>query len=535
MKRKTRILSLLLAVLMAASLLPFTVLAEDEPAGPGEAVTEPQEGPSAEPSDAEPEETPEAPAEEPGQQPPEDPEQPTANDDPAAQTAKPVITAQPTAQFAASGHNAVFSVTAEGEELTYQWYYRKKGSSTWNRIKGKTENTLTVEVKSSKNGYWYRCLVQNSAGKVKSASAKLTVVTKPKITAQPKAISPVPGEAASFRVKASGGALQYQWYYQAPGSEEWEALEGQTAAACTFTAEAGQVDSLFRCRVYNDAGETYSNAALLKENRVAYRALLVGEVHFPGDTARRNKGDVLMMQDLLKTIQTPQGDPYSVTCKYDLSNAGMKKAINSAFAGADGNDVSLFFIATHGVTSVSSGSMAGALVTLDAKGKTTYLELGTLAEWLAAVPGEVIVFIGSCGSGAAISDNGLAKSAYNDDDAFCRAVVAAFSARDGGGRTAKIAEFCRPNKFYVMTAAKHMESSWGIEGETVSDSFNLFTYYLAKGGKGAADDNSDGSVTLDELFRYVDGKSPFHIGSGTYSQHARVYPENSGYVLFKHS
>ena len=359
---------------------------------------------------------------------------------------------------------------------------------------------------------------------------------KPKITTNPSNVSCKQGEKVKFKVVASGKNLKYQWYYRKNSSSSWTKYEGMTSATLSF--KAGRRNGYqYRCKVSNSAGHVYSKAATLKVNYVKYRALLVGEVHFSWETANRNKGDVKLLNSMLKNIKPPKGGSYSITYKYDLSNAGIKNAISTTFAKADSNDVSLFFIATHGVVDISSGEWAGALLTTTSSANEDYLKLGDLASWLKAVKGKVIVFIGSCGSGAAIVKNGDGSFTTYDPDAFNQAVVEAFATQNEliedpeGDVVSNTGEF-RSSKFYVLTAAKHQESSWGREG---SDPYNFFSYYLAKGGKGAADADGNKKVTLNELYKYVykKAKGPYYDGTGYYYQHARVYPSDSTYVLFK--
>ena len=288
----------------------------------------------------------------------------------------------------------------------------------------------------------------------------------------------------------------------------------------------------------NSNGSVYSNSATLKVNLVKYRALLVGEVNFSFETANRNKGDVELMSNMLKSVKGPAGGTYSVTCKYNLDTAGVKNAISTTFAGADSNDVSLFFIATHGVVDVASGPYAGELLTIASDGSNDYMTLGELADALKTVPGKVIVLLGSCGSGAAIVENGIAKYAAGDTgDAFNTAVIEAFAAVDENLPEEDIAvpntgEF-RNSKFYVLTAAAHQESSWGSE----SLGYNFFTYSLATGAGSSkpADANGNGTITMLEMYNYVktNAYGPYNDGTGNYYQHVQMYPANSSYALFK--
>ncbi len=66
---------------------------------------------------------------------------------------------------------------ATGGSLTYQWYYRTGSGGEWKAVSaasGKTA-TYTLTTAARHNGYQYRCLVKNAAGKVYSSIVKLTV------------------------------------------------------------------------------------------------------------------------------------------------------------------------------------------------------------------------------------------------------------------------------------------------------------------------------------------------------------------------
>ncbi|MBR5342904.1 MAG: leucine-rich repeat protein [Oscillospiraceae bacterium] len=89
---------------------------------------------------------------------------------------KPVITTQPKSKTAASGTTVKFTVAADGA-TSYQWYYRTSSTGEWKKCSGTgaTTKTLSVEAKSFRSGYQYRCRVSNDAGYVYSSAATLTV------------------------------------------------------------------------------------------------------------------------------------------------------------------------------------------------------------------------------------------------------------------------------------------------------------------------------------------------------------------------
>ncbi len=293
---------------------------------------------------------------------------------------------------------------------------------------------------------------------------------------------------------------------------------------------------------------------------VDYRALLIGEENFSYDVCTRNRGDVYLMADMLLYIKGLYGGRYAVTRKYDLSAEQVLSAIRTTFADADENDVSLFFIATHGDV-VMSGEEAGML----AMAPSGNLLLKDLANALKAVPGKVIVVLESCGAGAGVyaNSNGasdrkaLFEAAKKRSKAFDAAAISAFAnadtgvrvridASDSGDIRANTGEFRVENKFYVLTASRYQELSWGEETEDPYYAHNYFTRWLTQGigtsdtmpadNSMPADANNNGQTTLDELYRYISDVGddyPFRPASGgVYYQHVQVYPTNSNYVLF---
>ena len=274
---------------------------------------------------------------------------------------------------------------------------------------------------------------------------------------------------------------------------------------------------------------------------VTYRALLIGQENFSDDYCPRNRGDVKLMTNMLNSVKGLYGGSFTITKKYDQSRSQVLSAISSAFAGATADDVSLFFIASHGVSN-EYGYYAGAL----AMCPEGILPLPELAEALKAVPGKVIVLIESCGSGAAVYGNGKSASAESAAVAFDQAVVNAFAEADPGievevlpgnvasdGLVKNTGEFRQENKFYVLTASRHLEDSWGAQN------WNFFTKWLTDGiatkGKMPADANKNGQTTLNELYKYISkvgDNYPFYYSYSYYYQHVQVYPANSNYVLF---
>jgi hypothetical protein len=335
------------------------------------------------------------------------------------------------------------------------------------------------------------------------------------------------------------------WY----GDDTYLTVNGNKAGTATITITNDQNSD--RCTlnvtVKGSGGTgvgTYSGRNK-KDGKQTCRALLIGEEAF-SPICTRNRGDVTLMQKMLKSVKGPKGKSWTITSKYDRTNSQVKSDIYAAFKKADKDDLSLFFIATHGDTD-SSGSYAGALAMIP----SGFMLMSELAAALKEVPGQVIIVVESCGSGAGVfSTYGEqnANAVRNAAKAFDQAVIDAFAAADPGievtsnsvtstkGAAANTGELRIKNKFYVLTASRYQELSWGTE----SGPYNFFTKWLTDGigtsGKMKADTNNNKKVTVKELFKYISKVGDnygFYSDGRYYYQHVQAYPKNSGFVLFK--
>ena len=72
-----------------------------------------------------------------------------------------------------------FSVSAKGDNLTYQWQVKVVGSSEWvvTSLSGNKTDTLSVTAQEAWNGRQYRCAVSDGTTTVYSNPATMTVTT----------------------------------------------------------------------------------------------------------------------------------------------------------------------------------------------------------------------------------------------------------------------------------------------------------------------------------------------------------------------
>ena len=74
--------------------------------------------------------------------------------------------------------DAVFTVVATGDGLTYQWQYSKDGGTTWynTTLSGNTTDTLTVTAYADRDGRNFRCIIVDAYGnRVVTDPATLTI------------------------------------------------------------------------------------------------------------------------------------------------------------------------------------------------------------------------------------------------------------------------------------------------------------------------------------------------------------------------
>ena len=171
------------------------------------------------------------------------------------------IISQPKSQSVRLGEPVTFSVKASGSGLKYQWYFKKKGQTSFSEWKGRIGRTETVIPNSTWDGIQIYCKVTDSKGN-SVASDKATVTLKPaiEITAQPKSQSVKLGESVTFTVKASGSGLKYQWYFKKKGQTSFSEWKGRIGRTETVTPNATWNGIQIYCKITDSAGNTVNSA-----------------------------------------------------------------------------------------------------------------------------------------------------------------------------------------------------------------------------------------------------------------------------------
>ncbi|MBS1773996.1 MAG: T9SS type A sorting domain-containing protein [Bacteroidetes bacterium] len=189
----------------------------------------------------------------------------------------PVITSNPSNSTICSGGSTVFSVTATGTSITYQWQESINGGSTWLNLSNTgvysntTTNTMSITGGAAiMNAYQYRCIVTGACSPTAiSSAAILTINTAPGISSNPSNASVCPATAASFTIAATGTSVSYQW--QENTGSSWNNItnggiySGATTTTLNISSAVGSMTGyLYRCALNGTCSPSVlSNAASL--------------------------------------------------------------------------------------------------------------------------------------------------------------------------------------------------------------------------------------------------------------------------------
>ncbi|MBR4359380.1 MAG: caspase family protein [Clostridia bacterium] len=208
------------------------------------------------------------------------------------------------------------------------------------------------------------------------------------------------------------------------------------------------------------------------------RAMLVGCDHFLSqpDTGSAADNNVQMLSDILLT----DSRHYALIRSYSSSLSSVDafaEAVENTFQNAQPHDISLLYIASHGVMEKNQA----AFLLSDGQ-REALLNAETLERILNRIPGTKIVILDGCYAGAMIG-----KGVSPDDR-----------------RT-----YLSGPDYKVLCSAGGSEASWywqGTENAAASGASYFATvlaYGLGMGGEPAADDNRDGVVTVKEAYVYL--------------------------------
>ena len=178
---------------------------------------------------------------------------------------KPTITKQPVNVFVDNGAKASVSLTAVGDGLKYQWYFRNAGVTEYSKS-SITTNTYTTTMDATRSGRQVYCEITDSYGhKVKSNVVVLGA--KPQITSQPSCVYAPNGAKVTATIKATGEGLQYAWYIRNAGATSYS-KSSVTANTYSVTMKDSISGRKIYCVVTDKYGNTVKSQEILFINRI---------------------------------------------------------------------------------------------------------------------------------------------------------------------------------------------------------------------------------------------------------------------------
>jgi hypothetical protein len=173
------------------------------------------------------------------------------------------ITSQPQPQLLVPNASAVFSVTAAGSGLGYQW--RRNGTPlvSGGRISGATTATLTISSVMGADQGSFDCVVSGLCGTATSSLAPLSC--SPLITQQPQGGEFVGGSAVTLvTAVATSGVTSYRWRRNGTNLFNSQTYSGVTTPTLVIRANDPNDSGAYTLAITNACGTTISDAAVVE-------------------------------------------------------------------------------------------------------------------------------------------------------------------------------------------------------------------------------------------------------------------------------
>ena len=268
---------------------------------------------------------------------------------------------------------------------------------------------------------------------------------------------------------------------------------------------------------HNIGDDTYFFASSGARQTINRRALVLGETSTTAvpieDVNTMEK--VFSNQNFSKVVRFPDKTKSEIIAK-----------MQELFKSSSESDVNYLYLTCHGG---EDGTIA-----IGSDGQT--FSGWELASILKQYKGKFVVMLDCCYSGKIIDANKPNKKvASKSEDRFDeQAFLAGFSTGDVASKNGEMLD----SKFLVLCASWKDEKSYSAVGVG-----SLATRYWAMGTgwdslqnrmiSPMADTNTNGKITLEELYQYSYPLVLEAASSSNKEQHVSVYPENSQFVLFQ--
>ena len=229
----------------------------------------------------------------------------------------PVITKQPESVQVALGEKFSVTVEAQGEDLTYQWYYKHKNATNFTASSFKS-SSYTMTMASYCHNREIYCVITDANGNSVTTDT-VTITALLTIISQPSDVEVAVGEKISVSVQALGDGLTYQWYYKNIG--------GKAFAVSSFKTRSYSMTMQEFChqrQIYCVVTDAYGNSVTSQTVTITRPPVELVILSQPQDT------EVEIGQQVQITVKA-QGE--GLTYQWYYKNSGASAFRKSGFTG----------------------------------------------------------------------------------------------------------------------------------------------------------------------------------------------------------
>ena len=164
----------------------------------------------------------------------------------------PQIVSQPVDYVGLVGDTATFTVVAEGEGLTYEWYFSTDNGASWEKT-GETTNVQTIGFKAYRLNLLVRCLITDANGD--SVTSNTAAIRAKEIalaiTKQPESYIGAAGDDVAFALEATGNGLVYEWFVSNDEGTTWTKayMTGYDTDTLTTSLRPFRDGYVFYCKI----------------------------------------------------------------------------------------------------------------------------------------------------------------------------------------------------------------------------------------------------------------------------------------------
>lgn len=238
------------------------------------------------------------------------------------------ITKQPKTAYAQNGKTAKTTVTATGEGLKYQWYFREANGKKYVKS-SRTSSTYACTMTPENNNRRVYCKVTDKYGNTVQTTTVLFRMSV-SIKKQPVNVSVVAGKTAKVSVSAVGTGLKYQWYLKDKGAKSFKKSSIKTATySCKMTSSNDERQVY--CKITDQYGKSVTTKTITLQKKDALKitkqpATVSGKSGVMVKTTIKANGDGLKYQWYIK--EAGKTSLKKSSCKKATYSCKMSKSVN---------------------------------------------------------------------------------------------------------------------------------------------------------------------------------------------------------------